>query len=363
VRVAIVIERFGRRGGGSESAAWYLARELGARGVDLSVVCRTALGRIPDGVDAIRVTDWGARLPGRLARFSRMANRVTRDLFDVVHSFARTRHQRVYRVRGGCYGHQLERVYGQRRLHRRLRPRHRAILATERAVFRDPDQIIHCDSHGAAQVIAERHGLPAHRLWVIYDGVDAAQFHPRNREASREPVRRTLGVAGPTALFVGNDWAQKGLDRAIEALAHGPREAELLVAGTGNERPYRARAERLGVEQRIRFLGWRNDIAELHGAADLFVLPARYDPFSHACLEAMASGLPVATTRANGVAELIQQGENGLVFDDDFGSAFHLLDEPRRLARMGAAARRTAEEHSWARHADEVMALYARARL
>jgi UDP-glucose:(heptosyl)LPS alpha-1,3-glucosyltransferase len=318
---------------------------------------------MPPGVDVIRVSDWGARLPGSLGRFSRAAFRVTRDLFDVVHAFSRTRHQNVYRTHGGCHVDYLEQVYARPRLRRWLSARHRAITRIEQGVFRDPEQIIHCDSRRAAQSIAARYGVPPGRLWVIYDGVDTERFHPRHREGSREPLRESLGLSGPTVLFVGSDWERRGLDRAIEALAHGPPEAELLVAGSGDDRPYRARAEQLGVGGRIRFLGWRDDVAELYSAADLFVLPTRYDSFSNSCLEAMASGLPLVTSGANGAAELIRQGENGLVFDESFQTAFHLLEEPHRLARMGAAARATAEEYSWARYADEVMALYARARL
>jgi UDP-glucose:(heptosyl)LPS alpha-1,3-glucosyltransferase len=362
VRVAIVIERFGPEGEGAERAAWYLARELGTRGLDLTAVCRTRAGTVPRGVDVIRVASWGAWLPGRTARFSRAAQRVTRDLFDVVHAFSRTRYQNVYRC-GGCHVDYLEQTCARPRLRRWLSPRHRAIVKLERRVFRDPVQIIQCDSQRAAQAVAARYDVPPGRLWVIYNGVDTERFHPRHREGSRASLRASLGLAGPTALFVGSDWERKGLDRAIEALAHGPAGTELLVAGRGNARPYRALAERLGVGARVHLLGWREDIAELYGVADLLVLPARYDPFSDACLEAMASGLPVVTSDANGAAELIGQGENGLVFGESFESAFHLLSEPRRLARMGAAARRTAEEHSWARHADEVMALYTRARI
>jgi glycosyltransferase involved in cell wall biosynthesis len=346
VRVAIITECFEHGTGGARSVAWHLARELGRRGVDISVVHRTTAGPIPDGVDLIRARAWGASRRGRLAGFSRGAARLTRDLFDVVHAFSPTKHQSIYRPLGGGHAEWMERVCTHPRRRRWLSRRHRALLRRERAIFRDPGQLIECDSYAAARAIAEGHGVPASRLCVTYGGVDVERFHPARREERREAARQALGLCGPTALFVGTGWEHQGLDRAIES---------------GDPRRYRSLAEGLGVAPRIHFLGFRNRVEEVHDAADLFVLPARYAPFSHACLEAMASGLPVATMRANGVAELIRQGESGLVFDDSFETAFHLLEEPHRLERMGAAARRTAEEHSWAQHADRVMALYSRA--
>ena len=73
-----------------------------------------------------------------------------------------------------------------------------------------------------------------------------------------------------------------------------------------------------------------------------------------------SSGLPVATTLANGAVELIEPGESGLVLEEPFDEGLACLEDPDRLARMGEAARATAERYTWARHADEVLALYER---
>ncbi len=61
---------------------------------------------------------------------------------------------------------------------------------------------------------------------------------------------------------------------------------------------------------------WFGDMPALYGAADIFLLPTIYDPFSNACLEALAAGLPVVTTRANGFSEIIENGVHGTVMDD-----------------------------------------------
>jgi UDP-glucose:(heptosyl)LPS alpha-1,3-glucosyltransferase len=359
MKVAIVVERFDARGGGVESAAYQLVRELVARGVRVTVVCREArvAAPAPAEIALLRVPRFWQ--PLRIAAFSRAAERATASGFDVVHGFARIRRQHVFRAGGGSHAAYLEAVYRAPRLQRALSPRHRAILAIEEAVFRDPAQRIECNARRGAEEIARRYGVAAARLRVVYNGVDVERFHPRRRAELRGATRASLGLAGPAALFVGGGFERKGLDRAIAALARGPRDAALLVAGRGSQARHRRLAERAGVAGRVRFLGVRDDVPALHAAADLFVLPTRYDPFANACLEAMASGLPVATTPVNGAAELIEHGKSGLVLEQDFAAAFRALADAPGLAAMGERAREIAERHTWSRHAEETLRLYA----
>src|SRR3972149_3184408 len=91
---------------------------------------------------------------------------------------------------------------------------------------------------------------------------------------------------------------------------------KLLVAGKGNPQAYLALAERLGMKGRLSFVGVWPRIEELYAISDVFVLPTIYDPFANACLEAMASGLPVITTASNGASELIVDGCHGFILSD-----------------------------------------------
>jgi UDP-glucose:(heptosyl)LPS alpha-1,3-glucosyltransferase len=361
VNVALVVERFAAGAGGVENVAWNLAREIATRDVRTTVVCRAAHGTPSPGIEVRRVRAPGLWQPLRVLAFSRGAARATRSGFDVVHSLARTVSQDIYRTGGGSHASYMEAVYASPRTHALLSPRHRVLLRIEERVFADPRQIIQCNARGTAVDISRRFGVPEERLCVIYNGVDTDRFHPERRMAARSEVRRSLGLGGPAALFVGAGFRRKGLDRAIEGLARGaPPDAVLLVVGGDDPRPWRELATRCGVVDRVRFLGRRGDVDRLQAAADLFVLPTRYDPFSNACLEAMASGLPVATTPANGASELIDPGRSGLVLDERFEEGFALLAEPDRLEAMGRVAHGTARDRSWARHAEEVLALYAR---
>jgi len=363
--VALVIERFEPAGGGVEAVAWRVAHGLAEAGDEVHVVARQ--GRASRRVSVHLLGTPRFWQPLRVLAFSRGAGRRAQALgCDVVHSFSRTRHQDVYRAGGGSHADYLERRHGRAgaRL-RALTPRHAVLLAVERAVFRDRQQLVQCNSAMVRDEIARRHGVAAERLAVLPNGVDLERFHPRRRSAEGARLRADLGVGRrPVWLLVGSGLRRKGLDTALAALARGgPADAELWVAGRDDPAPWRRRAARLGVEGRIRFLGHRGDLESVYAAADALLLPTRYDAFANACLEASAAGIPVVTSAANGAAAPLAAGS--LVVDDPddaegFAGALELLADPERRAALGAAGRQRAESLGWDTHVRALRALYRR---
>ncbi len=121
-----------------------------------------------------------------------------------------------------------------------------------------------------------------------------------------------------------------------------------------------------GAEDRFAFTGPVAGAVEFFLGADAFVFPTVYEPFSNACLEAMAAGLPVITTAVNGAAEVLRDGESGFVLSDPQDDALlaermeALLDGNRRR-RMGVAARRAAETLTPERNVSETLAVLSRA--
>lgn len=195
-------------------------------------------------------------------------------------------------------------------------------------------------------------GVDGDKVEVVVNGVDLDEFAPGPAD------RAMLGLPTdvPLGLFVGDVRSSiKNLDAVLEGLAHVP-DAHLAVAGCLADSPYPALADRLGVAGRVHFLDFRRDVADLMRAADFFALPSRRDSCPLVLLEAMASGLPVITSRNVGTANLVT-ADAGFVLDDpdDQATMQHALHtfatNPVRRTGMGQGARRIAEEHSWARMA------------
>jgi glycosyltransferase involved in cell wall biosynthesis len=147
----------------------------------------------------------------------------------------------------------------------------------------------------------------------------------------REELRRSFGLTGPTLAFAGRLTAQKSLRVAFEALA-AVEGVALLIAGEGDERPALERdVAELGLGDRIRFLGAlpRERVVELFAAADASVLSSSWENFPHTVVEALAAGTPVIATATGGVAEVVRDGENGLLVP--LGDATALAQAIRRF--------------------------------
>jgi glycosyltransferase involved in cell wall biosynthesis len=171
-------------------------------------------------------------------------------------------------------------------------------------------------SDALGRKVVEVEGIPTGKLITIHYGIECPVSDP---EPSREAVRRSLGVP-PDAFAVlstGRLVPVKGFQYLIEAIGKlraGGSSAILLIAGDGPERAMlQSQAERLGVGDGVRFLGWRADVPALLAGVDAFALATLGEGFGLAILEAMAQRLPVVATRVVAVPEIDQDGETGLL--------------------------------------------------
>jgi len=222
-----------------------------------------------------------------------------------------------------------------------------------------------CVSDGVAAEVREHFPTLADRLTTIHNGIDVHAFAPGLRVEDAEALRASLALpaGGLLLAFVGSEWGRKGLEPAIRALALSP-EWTLLVAGAGERARFEDLAERLGVGQRVRWLGVTADVARVYELADAFVLPSSYETFSLVTFEAAASGLPVLATPVSGVRELIEDGRNGFLITREpeliAERLGRLAADPELRRRLGGAARESALAFSRERMAREHHELYAR---
>ena len=174
--------------------------------------------------------------------------------------------------------------------------------------------------------------------WIVERGwpADRVSHIPNFAEPGPQPAlpRAALDTpeTAPLLLCMGRLHPVKGHDTALRALALLPG-AWLWIAGSGPlEGELKAQAARLGVADRVRWLGWREDASALYRAADVCLFPSRFEPLGNVVIQAWAHGLPVVAAAAAGPAALIASGEDGLLTP---------VDDPAALA---SAARRLIED-------------------
>jgi UDP-glucose:(heptosyl)LPS alpha-1,3-glucosyltransferase len=196
--------------------------------------------------------------------------------------------------------------------------KHRDLLQLEESLFenRKAGRVI-VASQMVVNEITGVYRYPPERIDVVRNGIPLDKF--RFDSGLRERCRAKLKLKHEqiALLFAGSGWERKGLLFAIEAMAlcKNPK-MRLLVGGRGEASRYKTMRLRFWREDPVQFLGEVPDLMPVYAAADIFILPTIYDPFSNACLEALASGLPVITTRSNGFSEILEDRVHGSIVDN-----------------------------------------------
>jgi len=273
----------------------------------------------------------GAKSPMGFANELEKLRERSRD--EVLISLERVCRCDVYRAGDGVHQAWLNRREKYeppwRTFARRFNFKHRELLRLEETLLqnRGAERVI-ANSRMVKYEIVDVYNYRRDMIDVVHNGIplERFRFDPELRTKTRKEFG--LGADDIALLFAGSGWERKGLRFAIRAIAAcEDSKLRLLVAGRGNAAKYASTF--------ARFLGELPDLRPAYAAADIFILPTIYDPFSNACLEAMASGLPVITTRANGFSEAMEDRIHGSVVDEpdeinDLRNAIQAWADPTR---------------------------------
>jgi glycosyltransferase involved in cell wall biosynthesis len=220
-----------------------------------------------------------------------------------------------------------------------------ALRDSERAALVFARRVI-ATSEATARVLAADYDVPPDRLAVIHPGTDHAAVERHQRQGA------------VSLLAVGAVVPRKGYDLLVAALATlKDLPWRLVIAGDAGRRPDTARQlaadiARLALEGRISMVGAvrTEELAVLYGAADLFVLPSRYEGYGMAYAEAIAHGLPVVGTHAGAIPDTVPPQAGVLVPPDDADALAavlrRLIENPQERERLAAGAR-AAKFPSW----------------
>jgi len=283
---------------------------------------------------------------------------------DVLFSLERVCSCDVFRAGDGVHRSWLERRAQlekpwQRLLHR-VNRKHNEILELEKRLLDDrrAERVI-ANSLMVKREIVDLFNYRPDRIDVIRNGVPLNEF--RFDPAVREKARADVGLAVDEVaiLFVGSGWERKGLRFAIDAVEGIPnKKLRLLVVGRGTPADY--------ASSKAYFLGELADVRPMYAAADVFLLPTIYDPFSNASLEALASGLPVITTRANGFSEIMEDKIHGSIIESpndiaELRKAIETWSDPTWRSAARSAILKRASQYDISKNVSQTIALLLQA--
>lgn len=249
-------------------------------------------------------------------------------------------------------------------IHRKLY--YRLIALLEGRVYRNQGTVLFLIAQKTGSEL-ERHFGRRNACAVIYLGLDHKIFNPQRRTSLRGKARREFRYSDErfVVLLIGNHWSNKGLPVLLDAVASLTElPIDALIVGRENPQDYRSMVQTRDLDARVQFRPPRSDVEVYYAAADAYAGPSIEDTFAQPPAEAMACGLPVIVSSANGTSEIIHHGVDGLILENPRDAASlsrmirQLYEDKSFRERLGTNAAHTAREYTWERNARELSGLF-----
>jgi glycosyltransferase involved in cell wall biosynthesis len=201
----------------------------------------------------------------------------------------------------------------------------RLLLALDRFSNRFASHIV-AVSASCRDFLITRESIPTSDVTLVPNAIDLRRFSPASARRDQARVERGLPASARVVAGVGRLNPQKNfalfLDIAAQLAPQFP-DLHFLLAGDGpEEKMLREKAAALGISDRVTFSGYVADTRLVYLAADVLLMPSRYEGLPMALLEAMAMGLPVVASQLDGIAEVIGDGREGFLVPSDNASLF-----------------------------------------
>ena len=332
-KVAIIIERTNINLGGAERSIFELKAQLSAKGVNVDILA--AKGKKSSEHIKILCQNNKRRRTNYSTFANALKNHFKTNSYDIIHSVLPFDFADIYQPRGGSYAESIQQnalsyqndfITAYKKLTSFANCRRTAILRAEKRLCRKTDgPIVAALSNYVAQQFKKHYNLPQDRIIIIPNGVKInKEVDQEKSEKLRTQILSQLKLKeadNPALLlFVANNFRLKGLTPLLMALQKTQntktrRLPYLVIAGHGKSKKYRTLAKKLGIQNRIIFLGSIRHIQNALVITDVAVLPTFYDPSSRFILEALAACKPVITTKFNGATDLFKQNIHGKVID------------------------------------------------
>ncbi|WP_218969813.1 glycosyltransferase [Thermodesulfatator atlanticus] len=253
--------------------------------------------------------------------------------FDLVFSFDRILSDCVYRASDGCHLKWLaqkakfsSKIKG---LDIKYNIKHKSIAWLEKQCLKKARKIIANSRMVKNDFKTVYNREIAKNIVVIYNGIDVNYFDPNKIALSKCDIKRKDEII---LGFIGSDFFRKGLGLLLKALSNMSLKARLVVIGRDKkQKHYQRLVKKLGLQERILFLGAQKDIRPYLKNIDVFVLPTLYDPFANTCLESLSFNVPVVTSTFNGAHEIIDEGADGMIASLDVNDLSRKIEKACKI--------------------------------
>lgn len=216
------------------------------------------------------------------------------------------------------------------------------------------------------QELIDNYGLDENIIEVVYNGTNIEEFNPKNIQLYKNEVRKKHLIREDEVvlLFVAAEFKRKGLKVVLDAMSRLDENIKLLVVGGDKKDDFEAIISEYGMNKRVIFTGKTKDVYKYYAASDIFVFPTKYEAFGQVITEAMATGIPVITSRCSGAAELVEDRKEAILLNNP-EDTLELIDKIQYLVKnkqvreeIGFNGRKKIEKYTWEKTSKEMINIY-----
>lgn len=374
LKVAVLVKRFVPTGG-AERYALEVTRRVALRH-DVHVFAHEWSFQGQENITFHKIPKF-ANKPNWLNQllFSRDSRRGVGNGFDIIHSHEKVTHFDLMTIHSPCFRSFMTQEKSPLRrgflwFSVALSPRKRAWLGLEAKQFAyHHERLFIAVSENVKRDVQSNYPLPDESFRIAHPGVDMTVKTNIDAGAERKRLRSELGLSPEDliVLFVGTEFKRKGLDSLLSALPLvRDSNFKLVVVGGGGGKMnrYRKLVRKLGLAERVLFLGLVGHVGELYSLADAIILPTLSDPWAMAPLEAMLCGLPAALSSSDycGAAGYLKNNEALIIRDPadprQIAEALRQLLDPSVRAELGRKGQVLAAELTWEKTTESTLNAY-----
>lgn len=368
MKIALITKNFDPVQGGSERYGYNLALALSQMGHEVHVLCHRFAQEKIQNIFHHKLGD-KKPLKAKSKEFIQQSHTILKDLScDIDFAITPCYPVDVYRAGDGVHIHWLQLKYPGR-LHRffaTIMPAKKRALKVEKQLYTNGGaKHIIVNSYLVKKHIEKYYAPPSHSIHTIYNGVDITLFKMKNSKSKKILQFHAIKENLFHILFVSNNWKRKGLKTLLLGAAKIVKEkkAHIIIVGKGKKQKWKPLIKKLGMENGITFIPPTKEISMWYQASDVMILPTKYDPFANVCLEALACGTPVITSKENGASEIIDHTNNGYVLSSpkahlEIEKYLAYMQKENILRNMEKEARKKAEEFTIERNAKETLDVF-----
>ncbi len=305
--------------GGTEKYLYVISRELAKRGAEVDFFASSIETELLPGIKYHPVS--AIKKPATAFLLSFLFNSssaLKKESYSIIQSSGKSAPAHIYRLGGGLHEDYLANKPDGKL---NLNPYHSIVKKLERNIFGEKRfKKIISPSRRIKSLIMERYNVNGNDVEVLHNPVLEDVASEEDKKFLRSSFRKKYKIEDDNIcyLFTAGNFRLKGLPELINAYATLPQnikeKSRVIVAGGGRKSRYMDLLRKTGLVDKFIFTGKLTEgMNEVYSAGDVLVHPTYYDPFSNVCLEAMAYGLPVITTKINGFSEVIKNGIHGYI--------------------------------------------------